>query len=316
MKKTITFIVTILVLLLTPQLKANDHTIRIAALLKTSSNPFFQLMWEGIKKESDMAGLDVELFWPERESDFEFQYEFLKNRAAEFDVLVLSPSNPGGVVPYLPLIKRAGIKIILLDLSLNNLPSSAKENDYFDAFIGTDNEGGGRLAAKYGKQFIVSKDFPQVVILGGFQTHMSIPGRTMMFEEEMRLFNSNIIFHKFTANYDRKTARDIVNENLEIFIESNLIFCANDHMALGVVDALLGEKVKLPPIIGYDSIKEAQQAILEGKMVASIVQFPSRMGSESIRAAVALLQDKQVERKILIGPEITVRRIQIETIKP
>jgi len=290
--------------------------IKIAALLKTSSNPYFQLMWEGIKRESDVLGLNVELFWPDKESNFEFQYDFLKSKAQEYDVLILSPSNPGGVVPYLPTIKRADTKIILLDLSLNNLPTNAKDEDYFDVFLGTDNEGGGRLAARYGKQFLISKRYPRVVILGGFPAQMSIPGRTMMFEEEMRLFNPNTIFYKFTANYDRKMASSVVSTNLGAFMNSDLIFCANDHMALGVIDALSAKKEKLPPIIGYDSVKEAQQAIMEGKMAASIVQFPSKMGSEAVKAALALLKKEKVERKILIGPEITVRKIQIETIKP
>lgn len=290
--------------------------LKIAALLKTSTNPFFQLMWEGIKREADAAGLNVEVFWPESESDFEYQYDFLEHKASSYDVLLLSPSNPEGVVPYLPAIRHKGVKIIMLDIGLNSLPAGAEEEDYFNVFLGTDNEAGGTLAAKYSKQFLINKVSPRVIILGGFKSHMTSPGRTLMFEREILSFKPDARIIKFVANYDRNNARQIAHNNIDVFRNSDLIFCANDHMALGVIDEMLARGLELPPIIGYDSVKEAQQAILDGKLAASIVQFPARMGAEAIKAAIALTEGRPVQRQVLIPPAITVRKVQIETINP
>lgn len=314
MRKLCLLIVLTITFLFSPATHAGSP--KIAALLKTSTNPFFQLMWEGIKREADNVGINIGLFWPENETDFEFQYDFIENQASNYDVLIISPSNPDGVVPRLPAIKRKGVKIIMLDIGLSSIPPGADEKDYLDVFLGTDNEEGGRLAAKYGKQFLVNKVHPNVIILGGFQSHMIIPGRTLMFEKEILLFKPDARVTRLVADYDRDKARQVVRKNVDLFRDGDLIFCANDHMALGVIDEMIAKGLNLPPIIGYDSVKEAQQFILEGKLAASIVQFPARMGAEAVKAAIDLSEGRAVQSQVLIPPAITVRKVQIETIRP
>jgi ABC-type sugar transport system substrate-binding protein len=270
-------------------------------------------MWEGIKSESNRLGVDVDLYWPALESDIDYQYEMLDKKASQYDALILSPSDIQGVVKYLPPIKRTGTSIIILDVGIK-LPAEAKENDYFDVLAGTDNETGGLLAAEFAKKFLNNRS--KVVVLGGFPKLMTVPGRITAFEKHLRDLFPNINIIEFTADYEREKASRVAENNLNIFINSDVLYCANDHMALGVLDVFDRHNIKKRPhIIGYDSILEAQQSIIEGRMDASVIQFPSQMGKEAVRAVVALRKGEFVPRKIMIKPELSIRKQYIESVK-
>ena len=293
----------------------NESTrkIKVAALLKSSTNPYFTLMWEGIRSESSRMGIDVDLYWPALESNVDYQYKILSEKASQYDVLILSPSDIRGVVQYLPSIKKAGTSIIVLDVGIT-VPDGADEKDYFDVLVGTDNEEGGLLAAEYAKKFLNNKS--NVVILGGFPQYMVIPGRITAFEQRIKELFPNINITKFTADYEREKAVKVAENNLSTFSNSDVLYCANDHMALGVLDVFGHHNIKKRPhIIGYDSILEAQQAIMEGRMDASVIQFPAQMGKEAVRDAVALRRGEFVSRKIMIKPELSVQRQYIGSVK-
>lgn len=295
----------------TPRVK--PHAPRVAALLKTSTNPYFHLMWEGIKREADVHGIEVQVFWPENESNFEFQYDFIVNKAVQFDALIFAPSDADTALPYLRQLKQRGIPTIVLDADIH-LPPHSKPSDYFDAYLGTNNEKGGELAADFLIPLMPQR--PNVIIVEGFYKHIFSSGRTRSFRKQIMAKLPDASVRVFVGNYDRNIAKIITRKNLNTFMSADAIFCANDHMALGVSDILSPRvKTNAPLIVGYDSIKEAQEAILSGKIAASIVQFPARMGSESVKVIIDLLQKKAVATQILIDPEISIQKPTIEVVK-
>lgn len=291
----------------------NLHPPKVAALLKTSTNPYFHLMWEGIKREADIHGIDVQVFWPENESDHEFQYDFINNKITNFDALIFAPSDADSALPYLKQLKQRGVPIVVLDADIH-LPENTSTTDYFDAYLGTNNEKGGELAADFLIPLMPQK--PNIIIVEGFYKHIFTSGRTLSFRKRITVKLPGAKMTEFVGNYDRNIAKTITRQNLKTFMAADAIFCANDHMALGVSDILSPRmKTKAPLIIGYDSIKEAQEAILKGNMAASIVQFPARMGSEAVKVVIDLLQKKTVATQILIDPEISIQKPTIEVVK-
>lgn len=289
----------------------SNSNLKIMALLKSSTNPYFHLMWEGIKNEADRLNVKVDLYWPELESDFEYQYSKLQNEVFTYDALILSPNDINHIASYLPKIKKLGKPIVIVDVGIN-LPEKTDERDYFDALLGTDNEHGGVLAAEFALKYLSSKS--KLTILGGFPNLMKAPGRITSFIKRIRAEYPNMKIHEFSADYERSKAEKVALANIDKFSDVNIVYCANDHMALGVLDVLERKGIKKRPIvIGYDSILEAQQAILSGKMSASIIQFPSKMGAEAVRSIVALSKKEFVPRRIIILPKITIRKQYIES---
>lgn len=285
---------------------------RVAALLKTSTNPYFQLMWEGIKQEADLRGMSIDLFWPSSESDFAYQYDFLRRRAMRYDAILLAPSDVENIASYLPPLKRAGKKIVVLDAEIQ-IPDRQDSDNYYDAFLGTNNELGGMMVAKYVAPKLRSG--ATVIIVGGFPQHMNVSGRVRAFRDALLTRDPTIKTAEFTADYDRATAQQLTENHRKDFASADLIFCANDHMALGVLDAFRSQRVTSHPLVtGYDSIREAQEQIMRGELFISVVQFPARMGREGVRAIEALRRNSLVEKNILIDPELSVRRVSVDSL--
>jgi ribose transport system substrate-binding protein len=292
--------------------QADPDRTRVAAVLKTSQNPFFQLMWEGIKNEAMNSGVEVDLFWPEKESDFQYQYDVLATKVDDYDAVILSPSDITHTGEYLPRLKRKGIIVVVLDI-LPRIPETSKREDYYDVFAGTDNRLGGRLAAEYAHKHV--GDIKKITIIGGFREHVLKRDRIAAFIESAKILFPGAAIQIYTADYDRDKARRLAREKGAAIFNSDLVYCANDHMALGVLDVMdeMGLK-RRPRVIGYDSIREAQQMILNGSLDASVIQYPALMGREAVRAIVSITEGKYVADRILIPPRLSVKKTMIGTV--
>jgi len=272
-------------------------------------------MWEGIKQKADEENLNVTLFWPKAESDFNYQYEILKSEAFEYDAIILSPSNVDGVAKYLPPLKAANKTVIILGAGVK-IPKTEDSNEYYDVFIGTDNEIGGVLVAEYIKNKI--NPGSKIILLGGFPMYMTKPGRETSFLNRVRSYHANISISEFVADYDRQKAFQVTENNIGKFMTADVIFCSNDHMALGVIDYFKKFKIKKKAIIiGYDSIREAQQEIVLGNLDASVIQFPAIMGREGVTLLSNSIKNRKkiTHENIYINPELSLRKVTVDSIK-
>jgi ABC-type sugar transport system substrate-binding protein len=81
---------------------------------------------------------------------------------------------------------------------------------------------------------------------------------------------------------------------LEAALASNpdpkAVVCANDDMAFGAVEALADAGLTIP-VIGFDALPEALQAIQGGTIAATIEQFPGGQSTQAIDIAMAKLVD-------------------------
>jgi ribose transport system substrate-binding protein len=79
------------------------------------------------------------------------------------------------------------------------------------------------------------------------------------------------------------------------------IFAINDPAALGARAALeKAGKANQVKLIGFDGQPEGKQAIKEGKIYADPIQFPDRIGVETVRAIMKHFAGEEVPKQILI----------------
>jgi D-allose transport system substrate-binding protein len=77
----------------------------------------------------------------------------------------------------------------------------------------------------------------------------------------------------------------------------NIVFAANDMMALGAVEAIRAAgKTNQLMVVGVDGVPEARKAILAGRMTASVAQLPYLIGKRSVELAKESLQGKCNEK--------------------
>jgi len=102
------------------------------------------------------------------------------------------------------------------------------------------------------------------------------------------------------ANYERVQALKAMEDILQAHRNIDVVYCHNDDMALGAMQAFreAGRKGEAK-IYGVDGIQaEALQAILDGEMTGTWLYLP--LGSEGVELAVHILSGQKVPRKLVV----------------
>ena len=118
--------------------------------------------------------------------------------------------------------------------------------------------------------------------------------RVSGFKQEIkRLMPQAEIINSISAEWDRLRALNITTDTLTRTPDLNVIFAANDMMALGAVEAVRAAgKTGQVMIIGVDGVPDARKAIKAGHLTASVMQFPYLIGKRSAELAVESVNGK------------------------
>jgi ribose transport system substrate-binding protein len=185
----------------------------------------------------------------------------------------------------------AGIKIVLVDTTLDNADMAVSQ-------IASDNEGGGRAAAKTLAGLIggSGKVFVNNVKPGISTTDLRAKG----FEEEAKAQGLQFVGMDFNQDQPDKAAaitKAIISKNPDL----KGIFATNLFGAEGAAAGLreLGDKnVK---IVGFDAgpkqVKDLQEGVLQGL----IAQKPADIGAQGVQQAIAALKGEPTKAKIATG---------------
>jgi ribose transport system substrate-binding protein len=214
--------------------------------------------------------------------------------------IVLTPCDSKAIGPAITEANEAGIPVFTADIAC--LDPAAKVVTH----VATDNYGGGKEAARAmiealgaagGKIAIL--DFPVVesclLRVKGFHEVISQhnAGRRAGKIEIVTTLNGG---GAKDARY--RSAKDA----LQVHGDLAGIFAINDPSALGARAAVeKAGKADQVKIIGFDGQPEAKQAIREGKIYADPVQFPDRIGVETVGAIVKHFAGEPTPREQLIA---------------
>ncbi|HSR50318.1 MAG TPA: sugar ABC transporter substrate-binding protein [Acidobacteriota bacterium] len=277
---------------------------RIALVLKTLNNPFFIDMQAGAEEAARRLGVELVVQAAERELDVEKQMQIVENLIqTDVDAICLTPSGSKEIVPAVGKANAAGIPVLILDTRLDEA-SVADQGVTTAAFIGSDNYDGGRIA---GQHLIELTDgSAKVAILEGIPGHETGDSRLRGFREAIQGSDVEIVASQ-PANWERDQGFNVFQNMLQAHPEIDALFACNDMMALGAVEAIeAAGRAGQITVIGFDAVQDARSAMQQGKMHASVAQFPSEMGRLAVEKAVALLRGEEIE------PDTAVR-IQLIT---
>ncbi len=268
----------------------------IALSVLTMNNPFFKEIADTMTTEAAKSGYKVIAV----SGDFDVAKQ--QNQIKDFIVkkvsaIVLCPCDSKAIGPAIREANKAGIPVFTADIA--SLDPAAK----VVAHIATDNFQGGRMAAEAvvealgGKGKVAILDYPEVE---------SVIQRTKGFEARLAELNKQPgvkvqIVAKLPGGGDKsksfKAAQDLIQAHSDI----NAIFAINDPSALGARAALENAgKADQIKIVGFDGQPEGKQAIKDGKIFADPIQFPDKIGAETVRAFINYMNGEDVPKEILI----------------
>jgi ribose transport system substrate-binding protein len=285
-------------LLIRPDASANqkEGARLIGASYMTMNNEFYEILHEQISHRVEAEGDRIILRDPalsvERQVE---QIQMMLDKG--ISVLILTPVNAEGLTDILAKAHAQGVKIIVVDSSVSN-------PEVVDCTIESDNYKAGCMLGEY---LLKSKERSDIIIM----THeTAISGR-----ERVRGFLDTVEGHEginIVQQVPCEGQLEIAMPKMEELIDQGAVFdsvfCLNDPSSLGAAAALesrnLLDKVD---IYGVDASPDAKQLIHEGKMKASVAQFPSRIGEEAGNAIYDLLEGREVKSYISVPVDLVTQ---------
>ena len=221
--------------------------------------------------------------------------------AQKVDILMLSPHEAYPITPAANKAFDQGIPVIVLDREI--------ANDKYTCFIGASNVDIGDKAGKYIAEYLKGKG--NIVEMMGIRGASPTRDRSDPMRKVLEGYPDIKIVASPTADYEQLKAlsamEDVLQANPKGTID--LVYCHNDSMALGVMQALEAAGRTEIKVVGVDAQKEALEAIKADKMLATFTYlFPGAMG---IQIAIKIANGETVEKRISM-PSVLINKDNVD----
>lgn len=258
--------------------------------VSTLNNPFFVTLTEGAKKAASEK--NVELVVVDAGDDAAKQTSDIEDLVSRnVGVLIVNPVDSDAVAPAVKSAMSQGIKVIAVDRGVNGVD--------VDCQIASDNVAGARMATEYLMELV--GEGAKVAELQG------VPGASATIDRGEGFHQvadkSLQVAVSQTANFNRAEGMTVMENILQSDGAIKGVFAHNDEMALGAVEAVAasGKDIK---IVGFDATDDAQKAVKDGKMAATVAQKPDKMGGTAIETAVKIMAGETVDKSIPVEVEL------------
>lgn len=154
----------------------------------------------------------------------------------EVDYIVLAPVTETGWDTVLQEAKDAGIPVIIVDRMVN-----VTDESLFTSWVGSDFELEGKKVAEWLHQYTLAnqispEDIHIVNIQGTIGASAQI-GRTKALEDAAKAHGWNLLAEK-SGDFTQAKGREVMEELLAQYDNINVVYCENDHEALGAIEAI------------------------------------------------------------------------------
>jgi ribose transport system substrate-binding protein len=265
---------------------------RIALVMKSLANEFFQTMEKGARDHQKAHGADYELIANgiKDEQDVSRQVQIVEQMIAQkVSAIVIAPADSQALVGVCKRAADAGIAVVNIDNKFNE--AVLKEKGIVIPFVGPDNRKGARAAGDYVAKKLKAGD--KVALLEGIPGAINGIQRKLGFEDAVKAAGLTLVSSQ-AANWETDRANRIASAMLTEQPELKALLCCNDSMALGAVAALkaAGKSGQIH-VAGFDNISAVQQLIKEGKVLCTVDQHGDQLAVYGIEYALEILRTKK-----------------------
>jgi ribose transport system substrate-binding protein len=263
----------------------------IGVSLLTLTNPFFRDVADAMREEAARHRYDVIITSGENLVAAQLNQvdNFLTKRV---DAMVLFPCDSKAIGTAIAKANRAEVPVFTADIAC--MAKEARVTTH----VASDNFGGGRAAAQAvaemlsGQGKIAILDFPEVE---------SVIMRTRGFLEEIKKTPGVEVVAILPGGGDKAKSFKAAEDVLQSHPDLNGIFAINDPSALGAVAAVeKAGRSRQVQIVGFDAMPEGRYAVKQGKLYATIVQYPDKIGRTTIDVIARYMAGEHVPPQVLI----------------
>jgi LacI family transcriptional regulator, galactose operon repressor len=282
------------------QLRAGRSRI-VAIVVLDVANPFFTDVVRGAEEAIEAAGaVAVVCNTGENPARERRLLELLEEQRVQG--VMITPVD-GGRDPQLNNLVRRGIPVVLVDRGSGQLDRCS---------VAVDDVLGGRLAGQHFRDL----GHERVAFAGGPMSIPQVSDRRKGFTSALRGVNvRTVLTPTLSVAAGRQAGAEL--SNLDPAERPTAVFCANDLLALGVLQEMTLRRIRVPrdmAILGYDDIDFAAAAAVP---LSSIRQPREQLG----RAAAELLldeanaADRHEHRHVVFKPELVARESTARSVR-
>lgn len=273
--------------------KTSSDKIYIPVISKGFQHQFWQAVKQGAEQAAEEFDVEITFEGPETEAQVDKQIEMLEAALAKNpSAICLAALDSQAVIPLLKRAQDANIPIVGFD--------SGVDSDIPVATAATDNLAAAALAADKMAEAIGKEG--KVALVVHDQTSKTGVDRRDGFVNRIKEAYPNIeIVDIQYGEGDQLKSTDIAKSMIQAHPDLKGLFGANEGSLIGVLNAAKELSRDDLILVGYDSGKQQQDAIREGKEYGAVTQDPIGIGYEAVKAAVKAIKGEEVEKDIDTG---------------
>jgi D-allose transport system substrate-binding protein len=256
-------------------------------ILIARGNSYWTTMANGIQDAAQSKGVKAVVYNTDSATDAEQQLNICQTAIQRKPkAIVMSAINASIATQCFKMAAENGIVFADIDGSFS-VADGEKAGLKLAFSVGSDNYVIGQEAAQYTTQ-IAGKPNPKVFILEGTVGSLQARKRADGFRDKLKeLLPQADVVASIAVNFDRIKAMNATLDILQRQPDLDMIYAANDDMALGAAEAVRNlHKEKQIKIIGVDGTADARKAVTEGRLTATVAQLPYLMGMRSVEMAM------------------------------
>lgn len=262
---------------------------RIAVFTKNLTNPAYEAARLGADRIAMQFGATTKHYVPQKPDDVVEQIALIKIAIAEKpDAFVFTPAHETEVDDAALSIDAAGIPVF----SFVTRATAGQPK----CFVGSDDRALGKDIARYLFDKIGGRG--DIAIFEGTPASATSHARYKGFQDALAQCPGIKVRLSVCGEYQRDVARKVYAENAGRLKDVDAILCANDVMALGVLDEI--GAASHPPVVGINAIPQAITAIAAGDLLATVNFDAMTMASIATEAALRYLRGEAVPRQIML----------------
>ena len=204
----------------------------------------------------------------------------------DYDGIIFQQNDPDSPVPYVKAAAEAGVKVLVTCGSVND--------DGESVYIDANPVQQGTLLTDYATETGVLKEGTNCVLLRGIDATFHADGRHEGFVQGIEAVGANIVDDQ-TANWSTSEALPIMEAWLISNPEIEVVFAANDDMALGAIQAIQAAGRDDIKVYSVDANELGCQALIDGQLTASVAQDAIGYSHGAADAMAKMLQGENVE---------------------
>lgn len=274
-----------------------EKTYKIGLSMNTQTNPFFVDVKDGVQKAANDQG--IELFVTDAQDDPSIQMKDIENLITKKpDAIIIDPCDSDAIVASVEACNDAGIPVFTMDRQSNG--------GEVIAHIGYDAIKSGRIAGQYLVDTLSGKG--NIVEIQGIMGTNVAQDRSKGFNEVMKENADMKVIATAVANFDRAQAMTVVENILQANPKIDGMYCANDEMLLGALEAVeaAGRKGEIV-MIGCDAIDDTVEALKAKRVDATIAEPPFFLGKAILNTAVEHLNGKTIEKNVILDNSLVTQ---------